>query len=206
VCHVLVSLVHPAGLVGSKAVKLVLMGDTVEGARQLAATGCPGAAHISSEVHAALQAPAVAAAAPWTHQRLPGSTRRLQTYLLRTDEASSSSSSSIAAGSGTVAVPVGQQQPQQQAKDQPAASSAAAATAKVGQTSGSLAGPSAPGTPATAAVESVAAAAGPHSPGRVDAVSDTSESSSPCPQQQPEEEDGDGQIVLPPREVCVYLC
>ncbi|KAF8057779.1 walR [Scenedesmus sp. PABB004] len=69
------------GLVGSKVVKLVLMGDTVEVARALAASGSTLGLHISGAVHAAL-GPAAAAAMPWTLQALPGCAARAHTYLL----------------------------------------------------------------------------------------------------------------------------
>jgi hypothetical protein len=63
------------GLVGSKAVKFTLMGETVDVARQLAATGCPMAVHVSEAVHGRLQAAqggAIQGSAciPWTLQRL----------------------------------------------------------------------------------------------------------------------------------------
>jgi hypothetical protein len=60
------------GLVGSKAVKFTLMGETVDIARQLAATGCPMAVHVSEAAHERLQAgPARGGVCiPWTLQRL----------------------------------------------------------------------------------------------------------------------------------------
>lgn len=78
----------PAGLVGSKAVKLVLMGDTVEVAKQLAVSGGAGGCHISAAVYERLRGlsddmqVAAAAAMPWTLQHLPGSSGMQHTYLL----------------------------------------------------------------------------------------------------------------------------
>lgn len=62
----------PPGLVGSKAVKFTLMGETVDVARQLAATGCPMAVHVSATVCERLkEAPGYKdACMPWTLQRL----------------------------------------------------------------------------------------------------------------------------------------
>jgi hypothetical protein len=59
------------GLVGSKAVKFTLMGETVDVARQLAATGCPMAVHVTEGIHDAVKgALAGGACMPWTLQRL----------------------------------------------------------------------------------------------------------------------------------------
>ncbi|KAI8474106.1 MAG: hypothetical protein J3K34DRAFT_495844 [Monoraphidium minutum] len=61
------------GLVGSKAVKFTLMGETVDVARQLAATGCPMAVHVSAAARESmLPSPTGALGCkvlPWTVQR-----------------------------------------------------------------------------------------------------------------------------------------
>ncbi|KAF6251825.1 nucleotide cyclase [Scenedesmus sp. NREL 46B-D3] len=84
------------GLVGSKAVKLVLMGGTVEVARQLASSGCPLGLHISAPVYESLggSSGVAAAAMPWTLQALPGSSDRQHTYLCSAATAASNGSNS----------------------------------------------------------------------------------------------------------------
>jgi len=91
-----------SGLVGHKAVKLVLMGDTVEVARQLAASGASTGCHISRQVYLALSDQERSQAMPWTLQQLAGYGSPQHTYLLPHPEA--------AAAAGWQAHPEQQQQ------------------------------------------------------------------------------------------------
>lgn len=65
---------------GSKAVKFALMGESMDMAHKLAASGCANAVHISSQVHAQIKEEVDCM--PWTLQRLGGNGAPRHTYLM----------------------------------------------------------------------------------------------------------------------------